>query len=1323
MNSTSLGLSLVLALLLLLTQTACSKDSPTGPQAPSRVTVTPASVSLSGTGQTVQLSAAVIDRNGSAITGIAVTWASSNASVATVSPTGLVTARQVGSATITATSGGVSGQALVTVEAPVATRIELSVTDSLMTALGQTRRIRARVIDQTGFPLTGTSLVWSSTDTTVATVDSTGLVTATGQGEADITAFAGASVGTLRIAVRQRPFRLVLSASSITLSVGATYQLTYTVYDANGHLMPDASVYYVVLAGSKSVVQVDRATGLITALKEGTGTVHAYAGGLTNTGIVEVTVVAEGTIVQPAVTSVSISPSSFTMAVQDTLRFVAEATDEDGDVVTDAVFTWSSSDESVVDVDSDGLATALKRGLATISASARSASAHAKLTVTPSERTSLAALYEATDGTNWTNASGWLGDVPLDEWFGVTVDDQGRVTGLALSSNNLEGAIPPALGGLAWLETLDLGGNPLSGPIPRELSRLDLKTLILDDTKTCVPETDEIISWLDGMPQARVTGYCGEQDRAVLIAFYNATNVPDWKFNEGWATEAPLNEWFGVTTDRDGRVVGYKSNYGIACNSISGSIPPVLGNLEKLEFLDLGCNRLTGTIPPELGNLKRLKFLSLRGNYLSGPLPSELGNLVKLEDFHLYFNRNLDGPIPPELGNLAKLDTLILSGNNLSGPIPTELGSLSNLERLSLSGNNLSGSIPSELSDLANLQELNLSRNQLTGPIPSELGNLSNLEYLYLGENSLSGEMPPELGYLTKLKRLRLLDNELTGSIPESFRNLRRLNHMVLDNNQLTGTIPDFIGELTDLTVLTLSSNNITGQIPSWIGDFDLFYQLHLDNNPLTGSMPAEIANLSALWELRVHNTGLSGRVPIELKRLANIREFWFDNTDLCMPADLEFQLWLQGIGSRRVTGLCENPDLAVLASMYEETNGTNWTHQANWLSERPLSEWHGVETDAAGRVSALELDGNALFGLLPPKISVMSQLIRLSLSGNKLRGTIPGQLGRLEHLVELNLSGNNFIRAVPEELGNLTKLERLDLSDNILLNGPIPEKLLQLERLSVLRLDGTKLCVPFEDRFTTWLEGIADKRFDYCTREFHPRAYLTQAVQTPDRTVPLIAGEHALLRVFVTTGGMEIDVNIPPVRASFYHDGAMVHAADIPASERSAPREIDEGMANDSANAVVPASVIEPGLEMVIEIDPGDTIDSADGIGARLPESGRMQVEVREVPPLNLTMVPFLWYDQPDRTMLRKNRRPDLGGRPVLGGTRSPAGTGFRSDGPRSRMDVGGSRVREHRRNRPGDQSDTRAGRRGGVLHGRLKRRYGRLNCYGKQDECGFAA
>ncbi len=72
------------------------------------------------------------------------------------------------------------------------------------------------------------------------------------------------------------------------------------------------------------------------------------------------------------------------------------------------------------------------------------------------DKAALVALYNATDGANWSDNSNWLSDAPIGQWHGVTTDSNDRVTRLHLGDNELTGAIPPELGNLANLHELHL---------------------------------------------------------------------------------------------------------------------------------------------------------------------------------------------------------------------------------------------------------------------------------------------------------------------------------------------------------------------------------------------------------------------------------------------------------------------------------------------------------------------------------------------------------------------------------------------------------------------------------------------------------------------------------------------------------------------------------------------------------------------------------------------------------------------------------------------------------------------------------------------------
>lgn len=273
--------------------------------------------------------------------------------------------------------------------------------------------------------------------------------------------------------------------------------------------------------------------------------------------------------------------------------------------------------------------------------------------------------------------------------------------------------------------------------------------------------------------------------RDALVALYHATNGGDWNRNDNWLSDAPLGEWFGVTTDVHDRVVRLQ----LRQNQLRGTLPPEIGQLSDLVNLDVQGNQLHGEIPAEIGDLDNVTHLSLWANQFSGSIPAEMGDMASLQWAALGINE-LTGEIPAELGNLSTATHLDFTLNQLSGEIPAELGNLTNLVWLTFWSNRLTGPIPPELGNLTNLEQLDLDTNRLSGPIPPELGNLVNLEELWLRVNQLSGEIPPELGNLTSLQVLGLGQNALTGEIPRELDNLTSLRSVYLAGNQFTGCVP-----------------------------------------------------------------------------------------------------------------------------------------------------------------------------------------------------------------------------------------------------------------------------------------------------------------------------------------------------------------------------------------------------------------------------------------------------------------------------------------------------------------------------------------------------
>ena len=277
------------------------------------------------------------------------------------------------------------------------------------------------------------------------------------------------------------------------------------------------------------------------------------------------------------------------------------------------------------------------------------------------------------------------------------------------------------------------------------------------------------------------------------------------------------------------------------------------------------------------------------------------------------------------------------------------------------------------------------------------------------------------------------------------------------------------------------------------------------------------------------------------------------------------------------------HPDRAALTAFFEATGGSSWTNRRHWLTDAPVRQWYGVRAPQYGRVSGLVFKDNGLTGSVPP------------------------------------------------ELGGMAGLRQLVLTDNEELTGELPGSLASLDPLDKLLTGGTAICAPSDTTFLAWLERIPERRVARCDASV---AYLTQAIQSREYPVPLVAGEEALLRVFVTAARSGGD-RIPRIRATFYLRGAEGYMADIPEKAGTLPTVVDESDLGISANARIPAAWVQPGLEMVIEVDPAGALDPSLGLPGRIPESGRMAIPVYELPEVYLTLIPFLWQQSPDSAVI----------------------------------------------------------------------------------------
>lgn len=256
------------------------------------VSVAPA-ISSVQVARTVQLTATPKDAAGQVIAGQSVTWSTSNAGIATVSATGMVTGVSAGSATISATAAGKSGTAQVTVttEPPpdnVVARVTLSPATGTV-AIGGTVQLTATARNEAGSVLTGKDFTWTSSNTNVATVSTAGMVVGRAGGVATITATSEGKSGsaTVTVTAPTAPVaRVTVTPNSASMTLQGTLQLGATLHDAAGNVLSGRPVSW---ASSNNNVATVSSSGQVTPRAAGTVTITATSEGRSGSAQITVT--------------------------------------------------------------------------------------------------------------------------------------------------------------------------------------------------------------------------------------------------------------------------------------------------------------------------------------------------------------------------------------------------------------------------------------------------------------------------------------------------------------------------------------------------------------------------------------------------------------------------------------------------------------------------------------------------------------------------------------------------------------------------------------------------------------------------------------------------------------------------------------------------------------------------------------------------------------------------------------------------------------------------------------------------------------------------
>ena len=387
--------------------------------------------------------------------------------------------------------------------------------------------------------------------------------------------------------------------------------------------------------------------------------------------------------------------------------------------------------------------------------------------------------------------------------------------------------------------------------------------------------------------------------------------------------------------------------------------------------------------------------------------------------------------------------------------------------------------------------------------------------------------------------------------------------------------------------------------------------------------------------------------------------------------------------GTETVIGQLRPADLSALS-------GLEWLSLQDYrLGALPPGAFSDLSS-----LEVLNLAGNLIADLPPGVFAGLRRLEWLSLVDNRLQALPAGLFGDLAGLRELFLQDNELRALPPGALTGLRSLERLTLGGNetafafpvrlartdhedptapgpatiearILEGAPFDVRLPLLAQGGTLSFDSVLVRAGTTASAAVTLapgnaadspvsvtvgteEALAEACADRCdgfdlvagdplvvsnpasVTMSVPHAYLTQAAQDREGGVPLIAGRRALLRVFATAD--EVNGFLPGATAIFFLDGVETYRTDLDPPGGGIPLAVDESRLERSFNAIIPGRVLQPGVSMVVELDPDGALPLTSSSRSRFPAEGRHDLDVRQMPPLRVTLVPVQYHSEENR-------------------------------------------------------------------------------------------
>lgn len=264
---------------------------------------------------------------------------------------------------------------------------------------------------------------------------------------------------------------------------------------------------------------------------------------------------------------------------------------------------------------------------------------------------------------------------PCDGWYGITCDNQGRVTEVKLFSNNLTGRWPAEV-------TLLASSGPRSTGAGR-LNRIDI---------------------YDNMIHSEDPFWISELGDELKYLFFGSTNF-----------EYEMEDYVLPSS-----IVEFDNSYTLQFGALR---PEFFAQATKVQWLKMDGNFYNSSIPSIVGTLPSLTNLYLEDSIITGDL-SYMRGMPKLYEHWVDGNPDLKGPIYPYIGDISTLAFFSATKCGLTGSLPPELSNIgAPLQKLWLYGNQLTGAVPTEYGRFSRLAVLQVEGNLMTGTMPQEVCN------------------------------------------------------------------------------------------------------------------------------------------------------------------------------------------------------------------------------------------------------------------------------------------------------------------------------------------------------------------------------------------------------------------------------------------------------------------------------------------------------------------------------------------------------------------------------------------------------------------------